>query len=124
MKAGKAVGEDGVAVEMIKAVGDFSIDKITNLANKIYERGKLCDNMCKAIFITIPKKAGAIECNKHRTISIISQIMKIILKVILERIRAKIRNEIAIEQYGFTKGKGTTNAIFILRMMSERGIEM
>ena len=64
------------------------------------------------------------ECNKHRTISVMSQLGKIVLRVILNRIRSKIRPEIAEEQYGFVKGKGTTNAIFLLRMLSERAIEM
>ena len=64
------------------------------------------------------------ECNKHRTISIMSQLGKIILRVILNRIRNKVRREIAEEQYGFMKGKGTANAIFLLRMICERAIEM
>ena len=64
------------------------------------------------------------ECEKHRTISIMSQLGKIILRVILNRIRNKIRPEIAEEQYGFVKGKGTANAIFLLRIISERAIEM
>ena len=53
-----------------------------------------------------------------------SQITKIILRVIMERVRAKIRGEVAEEQYGFVEGKGTRNAIFILRMLSERAIEV
>ena len=53
-----------------------------------------------------------------------SQITKIVLRVILERIRGKIRREISEEQYGFMQGKGTRNAIYILRMLSERAIEM
>ena len=124
MKGGKAVGEDGVAIEMLRALDRFSIEKITSIANGIYKRGEISEGMCRSFFITIPKKSGTLECNKHRTISIMSQILKIILKVVLERIRCKIRKEIAEEQYGFMEGKGTRNAIFILRMLSERSIEM
>ena len=75
-------------------------------------------------FITIPKKPGAVDCNKFRTISIISQLGKIILRIVLNRIRNKIKPEISEEQYGFVKGKGTANAIFTLRMIMERAIEM
>ena len=124
MKEGKAVGEDGVNIEMLKAVKDFSIEKITKIANIIYEEGTITEEMCKSVFITIPKQAGTLECNKHRTISIISQITKLILRVILERVRGKIRQEVAEEQYGFVEGKGTRNAIFIVRMLSEKAIEM
>ena len=80
--------------------------------------------MYKSIFIAIPKKPGPVECNLFRTISLMSQITKIILKVILNRIKQKLGQEIAEEQYGFVKGKGTRNAIFIIRMLPERSIEM
>ena len=53
-----------------------------------------------------------------------NQITKIILKVIGNRIRKKILPEISNEQCGFIKGKGTRNAIFILRMLMERVIEV
>ena len=53
-----------------------------------------------------------------------SQITKIISKVILNRIKQKLKLEIAEEQYGFIKGKGTRNAISIMRMVTERAIEV
>ena len=38
--------------------------------------------------------------------------------------RKKINYEIAEEQYGFQPDKGTRNAIFVLRVLSERAIEV
>ena len=46
------------------------------------------------------------------------------MSVLLERVRNKLQSEIAEVQYGFGKGKGTRNAIFVLRMIAERQIEM
>ena len=40
------------------------------------------------------------------------------------RIRNKILPEISEEQYGYIKGKGTRNAIFILRILIERVLEL
>ena len=97
---------------------------VVQLANRIYDTGHIPTPMQVSTFGAIPKKPGAMECNKHRTISVMSQLGKIVLRIILNRIRNKIRPEIAEEQYGFVKGKGTTNAIFLLRMLSERAIEM
>ena len=124
MKKGKAVEEDGVALEMILALGDFGIDQLTTLFNRIYSTGNFVKCMCESVFIALPKVEGTLECAKHRTISIISQVTKIMLRVILKRIRSKIRPEISEEQYGFVAGKGTRNAIFCLRTLSERCIEM
>src|SRR5215469_11626045 len=112
MKFGKAVGNDGIALEMLKALGNFAVEKITNLANKIYESEELTSQMSKSVFIAIPKVQGTLECEKHRTISIMSQVIKILLRIVLARIRNKIRPQISEEQYGFVKGKGTRNAIF------------
>ena len=79
--------------------------------------------MHKSVFITIPKIDGTLECKKHRTISIISQITKIMLRVFMNRIIGRMRGEIAWEQYGFMPGKGTANAIFVMRNLMERMIE-
>ena len=40
------------------------------------------------------------------------------------RARNKIRRKISEEQYGFMQDKGTRNAIYILRILAERAIEM
>ena len=40
------------------------------------------------------------------------------------RVRNKINPEIAEEHCGFVEGKGTTNAIFILRTLIERALEI
>src|SRR5215469_2639429 len=124
MKFGKAVGNDGIALEMLKALGNFAVEKITTLANKIYEFGKLTSHMSKSVFITISKVQGTLECEKHRTISIMSQVTKILLKVVLTRIRNIIRPQISEKQYEFVKGKGTRNAIFVLRNLAEKTLEV
>ena len=123
MKNGKAVGEDGVCVEMLEAMGEFAIEKLTVIANQIYETGTITKQMRRSVFITIPKIDGTLDCKKHRTISIISQIAKIILRVVMQRVVSRIRREVAPEQYGFIPGKGTTNALFVMRNLMERMIE-
>ena len=56
MKRGKAVGKDGVAIEMLRTLDSFSTIKIS-IASKIYKSGDVSDDMCKSIFLIIPKKA-------------------------------------------------------------------
>src|SRR5215469_11545445 len=119
MKFGKAVGNDGIALEMLKALGNFAVEKIIILANKIYESGELASQISKSVFIAISKVQGTLECEKHRTISIMSQVTKILLRVVLARIRNKIRPQISKKQYGFVKGKGTRNGIYALRNLAE-----
>ena len=74
-------------------------------------------------FIVIPKKERTVECGKHRTISTMSQMEKIAPRVIDERLKRKIEETVDRAQFGFRKGKGTRNAIFVLRTIIERAIE-
>ena len=53
-----------------------------------------------------------------------SQLTKVILRVLLNKLRGRTAGDVAEEQYGFTPDKGTRNAIFVLRMLGERAVEM
>ena len=123
MAKGKAAGPDGVVVEMLTALEDFGVNRITRLVNKIYAEGHFPAEMCKSTFITLPKKPGATKCELHRTISLMSHLTKLLLRVLLDRLRGRTAGEVA-EQYGFTPDKGTRNAVFVLKMLAERAVEM
>ena len=90
MKWRKAEGSDGIVVEMVEAAGEFALTKIVEMANQIYRTGKIPERMKESEFIVIPKKEGAVDCGKYRTISIMSQVAKIVLKVIDERLKSKV----------------------------------
>ena len=115
MKWRKAEGSDGVVVEMVEAAGDFALSNITNLANTIYSTGEVPENMKVSEFLVIPKKNGAVECAKHRTNSIMSQVGKIVLKVLNKRLKKRVKEEVDKAQFGFREGLGTRNETFMLR---------
>ncbi|XP_063596221.1 uncharacterized protein LOC134773075 [Penaeus indicus] len=123
MKHGQAPGPDKVTIEMFDALEEYGIDLITTLINNIYDTGHIPSDLLKSNFIALPKKAGAIECGLHRTINQISHLTKVLLRIVMLRAR-KIKPEIAEEQCGFVEGKGTTNALYILRTLSERALEV
>ena len=97
---------------MITALEDLGIHVLTEFANKVYDVRTFPDDLSKSIFILIPKKIGTTECELHRTISMMSDVTKIILRVIMLRARNKIRPEISEEQCSFMQDKGTRNAIY------------
>ena len=122
MKKGKAGGPDKITVEMIESLDEFGIDMLTDCLNAIYDSGEIPSDLSKSIFIALPKKPGDTECESHRTISLMSHITKILLKILMARMRNKTTPEFAEEQCGFVKDKGTRNAIYMLRTLTERAI--
>ncbi|GFR59542.1 hypothetical protein ElyMa_001797200 [Elysia marginata] len=55
MKAGKATGPDGVAVEMIEALEEYGVEKLTSLLNEIYDTGEIPADVSRSVFIALPK---------------------------------------------------------------------
>ena len=121
---GKAMGPDDISAEMLAASGEVGLRKLTELCNLIYDSGIIPGDMVRSTFIALPKKPRAVECKDHRTISLMSHVMRVILKVIHSRIERKIDEQIAEEQYGFRSGRGTREAIFNLRIITERAMEV
>ena len=109
---------------MLESVGEKGLEVIKDIATKIYNTGILPEQMIGTVMITIPKVAGTRKCEKHRTISIINHMAKIILRVIIERMRSKIRPEISEEQFGFVNNSCTINAIFALNRLIENALEI
>lgn len=89
---------------MHQAAGDFAIE-ITNLANQTYDTCDIPERMKESGFIVIPEKEGAVECGKHRTSSIVSQVEKTVLRVIDERLKRKTEETVDRTQFGFRKVK-------------------
>ena len=107
MPIGKAAGPDEVYIELILALDDLGAKWMTKIANKVYKEGNF------------PTK-----CDLLRTISLMSHMTKVALKILLQQMRGRTRGEISEEQFGFMPDKGTRNAIFTLRMITERCVEM
>ena len=76
------------------------------------------------MYIAIPRKIGTVACDQHRTISLMSHLTKVMLRVLMNRIRNKILPEMSETQFGFMTDRGTINAIFSLRTLMERAIEI
>ena len=76
------MGDDGISVDMLRALDDFSIDVITDIENKVYDSGEIITHMKKSIFVNVPKKPGTVEGEKYKTSSVISHVAKIVLRII------------------------------------------
>ena len=89
-KRNKAASLDGIVVEMIEALEDFGINALTVIINEICDSGNIPEDLSKSIFIALPKKPNAIKPELHRTISLMSHVVKIVLRIIMWRVRKSI----------------------------------
>jgi len=105
IKDGKAAGIDKVQIEHFKALEGDALNIVIDLCQTIYKSGHLPKDLKHSTFIKLPKKQNAQECAEHRTISLMSHMVKIILKVISERNRRKFEDQIGETQMGFREGK-------------------
>jgi len=58
------------------------------------------------------------ECSSYRGIKLLEHDMKVVERVFEHRIRQKIETDDV--QFGCMKGKGTIDAIFVVRQMQEK----
>ena len=71
--------------------------------------------------VIVPKykeKGDIQDCGNYRGIKVMSHTMKIWEGIIERRVRAE--TEIGEQQFGFMPGKGTMEAIFLVRQLMEK----
>lgn len=119
MKKGKAAGPTGVVAEMMKASQVLTVDWLTDLCNLIVSEGKIPDDWKKSVLVPVYKgKGDPMQCGSYRAIKLLEHAMKIVEMVMEKRIRKQVK--IDDMQFGFREGKGTTDAVFILKQVHER----
>jgi hypothetical protein len=118
MKTGKASGPSGVVSEMLEAAGGVGIRWLTDLFNKIILDGKMPSDWALSWMVSVYKgKGDALDCGSYRGIKLLEHAMKVFERVVEKRLRGSV--EIDDMQFGFRPGRGTTDAIFIVRQLQE-----
>jgi len=119
MKKGKAAGQSRVVAEMLQAADDVGVEWLTELCNAIVTEGTIPEDWKGSVIIPVYKgKGDPLECGSYRAIKLLEHAMKVVEKVIEKRIREQVK--IDDMQFGFMNGKGTTDAIFVIRQMQEK----
>ena len=85
--------------------------------------GKWPEDFTKMILIPLKKKNSATDYRDYCTISLISYAEKVILRIPNWRIEGKTREIIKENQFGLQRGKGTRDAIGVLKVLVERSLE-
>ena len=118
MKRGKAAGPSEVSVELIEASGEIGIEVMMELCQRVLDGKGMPDDWALSVVIPIFKgKGDATSCGAYRGVKLLEHAMKIVERVLEKRIRNMV--EVDEMQFGFMPGKGTVDAVFILRRLQE-----
>ena len=111
MKRHKAPGLSGMLTEMIQATGEIGTKWILDLCNGIVKEGSIPEDWKSSVVLPIYKgKGDPMECGSYRGIKLLEHATKVVERIFEHRIPQQI--VIDDMQFGFMKGKGTTDAIF------------
>lgn len=124
MKNGKAPGEDGIAIELIKEGGEDLKKKIVEFFNKCWMEGVVPGRWGRVIVLPIYKGKGDTgDCGNYRGIALLDHIAKVYERILERRLRGVIEIQLGEEQYGYRKGRSTSDLLFSLRIVLEKSWE-
>ena len=113
MASGKAAGPSGIVAEMMKPVGE------AGAVEDINSEGCIPTDWQESFIVNLYKgKGDALNRSNYRFLKLIKQVMKVLERVVEGLIRQRV--EIDEMQCGFMSGRGTTDAIFIVRQLQEK----
>ena len=118
MKLGKAAGPSEVNMDMIMASGKFGVGVLKKLCQRVLDGKGMPEEWKTSVVVPIFKgKGDVMDCGAYRGVKLLERAMKIVKRVLEKRTRELVK--VDDMQFGFMPGKGTTDALFILRRMQE-----
>ncbi|XP_046962198.1 uncharacterized protein LOC124531732 [Vanessa cardui] len=119
MKHHKTTGPDQIPADLWKKLKESATPWLTKLFNAIIKDGKIPESWRNSILSPIYKQKGDIaNCGNYRGIKLTSHTLKLFERIIAARINDCTR--ITENQYGFTSGKSTIDAIQLIRVVMEK----
>ena len=119
LNSGKAPGPSDITAETIKAAGAVGVNHLHSLTNKIITEGAVPSDWLKSYILSLFKGKGSpTERGNYRGLKLIEHSLKVLERIMEVLIRDRV--DIDAMQFGFRPGRGTTDAIFILRQLQEK----
>ena len=118
MKSGKAIGPDGLPIEVLKAGGKEVAAFVAEVLNESYSLHKsvgLGDGILRALQ-KAGKQAGPLA--NLRPIVLLTLLRKVLSLVVLRRIRDKVDIYLSASQAGFRRGRSTSDIIWAYRWLA------
>ena len=121
MTNNKAPGKDNINVGLIKCAPEEIYKEIANILNGIYERNETGIKLGTGILLPLqkPKKTQG-PVKKHRPITLLERIRKILSKIFMDRTEDKINKHLSQSQSAYRKSRSTTDVIWAHRWIAAK----
>ena len=107
---------------MIAASGEIGIYVMVELCQSVLNGRGMPDEWALSVVVPILKgKGDAMNCGADRGVKLLVHAMKIVEKVLERRVRHMVK--VDEMPFGFMPGKGTIDAVFILRRLQEEYLD-
>ena len=119
---GKAVGPDGVSIELFEITlnGDSALPRrLLDIVVHIWSGGEVSQQWKCAIIMILHENKDRTECGNYRGISLVAHASKILLKI-LARCLSEYCERVGIlpeEQSGFRPNRSTTDMMLVIRRL-------
>lgn len=119
MKRNKSPGVDGVNIELFKWLNAQNREIVLDAANCCLQNGFMQPEDLQAVVASIYKKGDSSLLSNYRPISLLNSCYKIVAALVKHRLDAGLDPWLMQTQYGFRKGKSTSQAIFVARRLQD-----
>ena len=120
LKRNKTGGPDGLITELFKDMNADNRARLLDLYNEIYEKEEIPTHFNEAWVVQLYKPGKIPEhYSSYRPIALLNITYKILAKMIQARLRDELDDRIVPFQFGYRRGKSTSEPIFIARRAQE-----
>lgn len=123
LKNNKASGPDNIAAELLKHGGPELAKALYGIVIKIWRAEQLPAELLEGAIVAIHKKGDKLQCENYRGVCLLNTAYKVLARVLYTRLQPHAETVIGEYQCGFRRNRSTTDQIFNLRLILQRGSE-
>ena len=118
-KTNKAPGPNGTPIELFQWLDDEALEPFLTHINECWEKGEITEGMNDANVTVIFKKGSTENPDNYRPIALLNTTYKILASTIQRRMAEGMDTAIDEMQFGFRKGRSTSQPLQIVRRTAE-----
>jgi sorting nexin-29 len=123
MARGKCADRNGLMLEMFLHAGATLQSRLLSTYNEMLASGSFPDNWQDSLFVLLPKPDDLSDPSNWRPIAILEVTYKIFARLLYDRLRNNLDVRQSGEQFGFRRGRSTSDALMIMECMISKSIE-